>query len=346
MDKAIIIFYLLIFIFSLICFKKLPKEKYQFLLVIPYKKINNEEWRSLNITYYGLFNALGYSLGLFLCLFNFFALGIEKLDALYNLILIFTICMPISKLIPIYVEKTKHGFTIAGALFFGIITTPISTFLVYFFQGKLNLFYDNLLPILSTMSVSFLLGESIGRLGCISFGCCYGKKVEEVNNTFLKKVFNNFNTVYYGDLKKASYASNLNGIKTVPIQAMSVLINLILSFIGQLLFLESNYTLSLVITILGNQLFRFFAEFLRADYRGSDTITIYQKMSIINIAIITLIIYIFPSNKGILLDIQRGINYVFEYKVFIAILFVFFISFFYTGISTATYSITKFKLSN
>ncbi len=32
-----------------------------------------------------------------------------------------------------------------------------------------------LIPVLAAMAIAYSLGEGLGRLGCISYDCCYGK---------------------------------------------------------------------------------------------------------------------------------------------------------------------------
>ena len=67
------------------------------------------------------------------------------------------------------------------------------------------------MPMLETMGAIFIayaFGEGIGRLACISFGCCYGKPLSECN-PLIERIFQRWNFAFQGKTKKIAYASIL-----------------------------------------------------------------------------------------------------------------------------------------
>ena len=62
------------------------------------------------------------------------------------------------------------------------------------------------LPTFAAAAIAYVLGESIGRLACLSFGCCYGMPLREANPA-VARLFHNHNLVIHGPTKKAAYAS-------------------------------------------------------------------------------------------------------------------------------------------
>lgn len=331
-------------ILSILGIRFFAGERFQFLFAIPYKKLSNGSWLSLNLTFYGLFNAIAYSLGSFVGVLLLLSVGLTKLQVLIILITILTICIPSSKLLAKIIEKTKSGFTVGGAVFVGVIVSPFAIMLAGYITNDPNLLrFIN--PIIASLSIAYLIGEGVGRLGCISFGCCYGKKVDEVNSIFLRKFFKKFNTVYAGRCKKASYASGLCNVETVPVQAMANILYSITAIVAITLFIKGLFLISAIISIVISQLYRFFSEFLRADYRGKGEISAYQKMSLLNILIS--LIYLYVGYGSILTEVSLNValNTMSDLKMIGIFVGIFFLTLIYTGVSSATYSIINFRIS-
>jgi hypothetical protein len=78
-------------------------------------------------------------------------------------------------------------------------------------------------PALAAIMIAYAFGEGLGRLACISFGCCYGVALQEAH-PLLRRVFDRWHFVFFGDTKKISYASGLAGKQVVPIQAITLLL--------------------------------------------------------------------------------------------------------------------------
>jgi hypothetical protein len=136
-----------------------------------------------------------------------------------------------------------------------------------------------MIPALAALMIAYAFGEGLGRLACISFGCCYGKPLAEIHPV-LRKVFDKWNFVFSGKMKKIAYASGMEGKRVVPVQAITSVLFVGLGLISTLLFLRGRYAAAFLLTAVATQGWRFASETLRADYRGGGSITAYQVMGI------------------------------------------------------------------
>lgn len=335
---------IILMVLSIFGIRYFPGERFQFLFAIPYKKLSNGSWLSLNITFYGLFNAIAYTLGSFIGVLLLISVGLTRIQVLTILITILSICIPSSKIIAKIIEKSKSGFTVGGAVFVGVIVSPFAViFAGYITNDHKLLRFIN--PIIASLSIAYLIGEGVGRLGCISFGCCYGKSVDAVKSRFLRQLFKRFNTIYNGRCKKVSYASGLCNVETVPVQAMANILYSGTALISITLFIKGLFFISAIVAIIISQLYRFFSEFLRADYRGEGKISPYQKMALMNIVLSTAYLFWGFTPKGISVDLQNAFVHILELKMIFIFFAIFFVTLIYTGVSSATYSILTFRIS-
>jgi hypothetical protein len=51
--------------------------------------------------------------------------------------------------------------------------------------------------------IAYAFGEGLGRLACISFGCCYGVALPEAH-PLLRHMFDRWHFVFSGSMKKIS----------------------------------------------------------------------------------------------------------------------------------------------
>jgi len=137
-------------------------------------------------------------------------------------------------------------------------------------------------PTLAAMSIAYAFGEGLGRLACISFGCCYGKPLAQ-SPALLQRLFRNRHFVFHGPLKKIAYAGNMAGEKVVPIQAVTALLYTAVGLMGVLLFLNNAYSPALLLTLGVTQLWRALSETLRADYRGAGKVSAYQVFAVLSV---------------------------------------------------------------
>lgn len=260
-------------------FQHLPEEKWQFVASIPQIKKDGNRWQGLNLTYYGFFNAAAYTLACTIVIILTCAAGMPLALTLALVILVLAVCMPGSRLMARIVEKKKHTFSVGGASFLGIMLLPP---LLLLLRPVTLVIWDLSLPVtvyLATISIAYCWGEGIGRLACISFGCCYGKPLSELP-LVLQKCFRHWHFIFFGKTRKISYADQLDGVEVVPIQAVTAVLYCLTALVSLYLYLKGYFTTAFLLSLSVSQLWRFASEFLRADYRGRGRISAYQYMSI------------------------------------------------------------------
>src|SRR5262249_31306912 len=122
-------------------------------------------------------------------------------------------------------------------------------------------------PALAAMSVAYAYAEGLGRLACISFGCCYGKSLDQLSPR-MRRLFESLSFTFAGATKKVAYEGSLEGVRVAPVQGIYAVVYTVIALAGSYLFLKSYFTASLLFAAVGTQLLRFLSEKLRADMRG------------------------------------------------------------------------------
>lgn len=285
-------------------FRVLPQDKWQFLAAIPSKHLEDGSWQAINLTYYGLFNALAHMIALSILLILTGSIGISADNVLFIMLVMMGACLPASRLLARWIEKKAHTFTVGGASFVGIILGPAVVWLVY------RTIYPNAfipwLPLLAAMAIAYAVGEGVGRLACISFGCCYGKPVVS-GHTYLNRLCQRYSFIFTGTTKKIAYEGRLDGQKVFPIQAVTATVFIGAALTGMYLFLIGSHGLSFFFTIFFTQLWRLLSEMFRADHRGGGSLSAYQLMALLALPYALAIWFLLPS-AAIATDIQAGIR--------------------------------------
>ena len=327
-------------------FKTLPNERWQFLATIPVQKILAEDgtptgyWKGLNLTYYGFFCATATTVGLGIFLFLLLSMNVPYGILLLMAGLLLFVGLAAARGIARIVEKKKHTFTVSGAAFAGFFLTPLIILSLNKISG------EALLPIIPTMAalmVAYPLAESIGRLACISFGCCYGKKLADMpawSQTLLKP----FATSFKGATKKISYESGWENVAVVPIQAITSLIFALTGLIGLVLFINGLYMIAFVFTTVFAIGWRFLSEMLRADFRGNGRISKYQWFSLIMIAASLLCSWFLQPEPAAHPDIIQGLAGLWHPTILLVIQVIWLVTFLYMGRSTVTGSALSFHI--
>lgn len=256
-------------------FRTLPRERWQVLATLPLSKEADGSWRGLNVTWYGLLSANAYAAGI---LAVFFLLGSIRVPhpatgALMGLLL--AVVVPASRLVARVVEKKKHTFTVGGATFAGMLAFPLAVTLAEAVTGA----EIPVLPVVGAIGVGYALGEGLGRLACLSFGCCYGKPLR-VCHPALRRAFARFHFVFDGPTKKAAYESGYENRPLVPIQGITALVLVSAALAGAYLFLKGHFTATVVLAFGVTQAWRALSETWRADHRGGGKLSAYQWMAI------------------------------------------------------------------
>jgi hypothetical protein len=155
----------------------------------------------LNFTYYGLLtaNALVFGVAFLIVL-----MGSLRVPAVVTLSLICAVlipCLPAARWIARLGEGKQCTFTIAGAFFGGIFMAPMIVALFNTQFASLDLRPLPVIPSLAAIMIAYAFGEGLGRLACISFGCCYGVALDQAPR-ILRRIFDRWHFVFSGQLKK------------------------------------------------------------------------------------------------------------------------------------------------
>ncbi len=278
-------------------FKALLREEWQVIASIPMSKKSPDTWQGLNITAYGLILGGATVAAVTVILILLGAVGIPVRMTMSGIGSMLLVCIPAAKVMAVLVEKKSGTFTVAGATFVGVLAAPP---VIWGLSKMFGPFPDLRVPIpalVAAPAVAYALGEGIGRLACISFGCCYGKPLSECSE-LTRKLLGSRAFVFSGKTKKIAYESGFVGVPVVPIQAMTAVVNTSVGLVGILLFLNSYYSAALILTLVVTQLWRVWSETLRADYRGEGKISLYQIMSALSILLVIGVAYVLPTESG------------------------------------------------
>lgn len=323
-------------------FKHLPGERWQMLAVVPTQKGGDDHWLGSNLTYYGFFVATSQLLAMTLLLILLGAMGLSIAGTMTAILIVLAFCIPSARLIAILVEKKRHTFTIGGASFVGILLAPWAVQLsnVLFIRHAAPL---PVIPVLAAMAIAYTLGEGLGRLGCISYGCCYGKPVQQCCK-FLRWLFARINFIFYGSTKKVIYEGQLAGEKLVPIQAITCVLYTLGALIGSYLFLIGLFTPALVFTIVLTQLWRIVSETMRADFRGFSNISAYQKMGMLSVLYILVVIFFSHAAPYANPEILDGLQGLWKPSIILGLQLLWILFFLTFGKSTVIISTISFSL--
>ena len=315
-------------------FRALPKEKWQVLATIPVRK-DGDSWRGINLTYYGFFVATGVGIAGLLFFTLLGSVGVAPAASMFVLVAIMAVSMPAASWVARVVEKKQHTFTVAGAFFVGVVAFPVVIMATNRFLSPLWGYEVPFAPMLAATAIAYAVGEGIGRLACISFGCCYGKRIEEAPSA-LRGLFARWNVVFHGKTKKVAYAHNLEGVKIVPIQAMTAIVYVTTALVGSFLFLRGQFVASILVTIPITQVWRVVSEFLRADYRGEGTWSRYQILSMLVVLIVVVGVPFLSSAAVSGINIDAGLDTVWNPLVLIALQLGWWVTFLRMGRSMVT----------
>lgn len=321
-------------------FRVLPREEWQFLAVAPVKRLSNSVWDGLNLTWYGFFNALAQVIALFFFLVLTASSGIPPKTAVVAIVLLMSVAIPSSRLLARLIEKKPATATVSGGFFMGLIFAPAAVFLARILTGTEALVA--FLPFFSAMAIAYAFGEGVGRLGCLSFGCCYGRPLSDDPRS-LDRFVRPFGLVFTGKTKKISYASGWEGRPVWPVQTVTSIIHTVVGLAGVCLFLSGKYWLALIATISVTQIWRIVSEFLRGDYRGEGKFSVYQLFSVLA-ALSVILSFPFFDSVGKPADLTAGMKAIGSLPMALFLEAWFAFVFFQSGRSSVTGSSVKFHV--
>jgi len=317
--------------------RTLPGERWQMLASIPLHRNEDGSWRGLNLTWYGALSALAYTLATAtaVALLASVGMGLGGLGLMVGGML--GLCIPASKIVARLVEGKPNTLSVGGAAFVGILIAPFVAWGVVAVTGK-----GAVLPALAALSIAYAVGEGVGRLACLSFGCCYGRPVESLPGPW-RGIFSRWNIVFQGETKKAAYAHNLCGQRLVPVQLMTAYLYCGAACLGMVLFAAGNFSWAMIVPLVVTQVWRVLSEFLRADYRGEQKISAYQIMAGLGVAY-GLVPALLLRTAGQIADLSQGAGALWTVPVMLLLQAVFLVVFLYTGRSSVTGSTLRFMV--
>ena len=322
--------------------RTLPSEGWQMIAAVPLAKNGNGEWQGLNLTYYGFFSATASTFGVVLTIVLLSSVGMPLLAVASVVAAMLAICVPASKVLAWVIEGKRNTFTIAGAAFLASLILPPGLLLAQRILAAWLGMRIEVMPILAAAAISYALSEAIGRMACLSFGCCYGKPLRDAGPR-VARLFSSFPLVFHGSTKKVAYASGLADEPLVPVQTITGVIFTIAGLAGLSLFLAGHFRLAGLVPALATWGWRALSELLRADHRGGSRISVYQVMALIAMAYLTLMFAVIPGG-GSTSNLAEGLAQVVSAGVVVMLQALWVGLFLFYGRSRVTSSVVSFHV--
>jgi prolipoprotein diacylglyceryl transferase len=340
----LILFALLLASYLLWGITTLPRERWQILASIPVRKRADGQWEGINLTWYGLLTANAYAAAISSLFILLGALGIPLPATALMVALILILCVPASRLVARAVEGKTDTFTVGGAVFVGVLAAPWVVLLLNRMPGATVGMQIPPAAALAALAIAYAFGEGLGRLACISFGCCYGKPLSDAPS-WLRRLFARRAFFFSGKTKKIAYAGGLDGVAVLPVQGMTAAIYVAFGLIAVGFFLREQFAAAFVMTMVVTQGWRILSEILRADYRGTGRISAYQVMGGVSILYGAAAIALTPAIPGLAHpDLVTGLAVLWQPTALIFLQCIWLIIFIYTGRSTVTGAILSFHV--
>lgn len=325
-------------------FRFLPAERWQIVAAVPTARDpHGNGWLGINITWYGLLTANAYLVAVAVLLVLLGSVGVSPLGTALLAAAMLCCCVPASRLVARIVEKKAHTFTVGGAVFVGIIITPLLIGLLNRLVGPQLGFQIPVMAAYAAIAIAYAFGEGLGRLACISFGCCYGKPVPQ-DGGWLHRVFSGRGFVFQGSTKKIAYADGMESVEVLPVQALTAVLYTVCGLLATALFLSAHHAAAFLLATTVTQGWRSFSETLRADYRGEGRISAYQIMGIIGVLYAFAMVWLLGGATSAPAQLAAGLQSIWSPALILFLQGIWCIIFFYTGRSTVTGATLSFHV--
>jgi hypothetical protein len=321
----------------------LPRERWQIFAAVPVRKMNSGEWTGINLTWYGILTANAYGVAAALLFVLLGAVRVSLMGTAALAAILLAVCVPASRLVARVVEKKAHTFTVGGAVFVGVIVAPWTVLLVNRTVGRTNGFAIPFAAALAAMAIAYTFGEGLGRLACISFGCCYGRPLAG-SPPWLWHLFSGRCFTFLGKTRKIAYAGGLEGEKVLPVQALTAVIHVACGLAAIVLYLHARFAGAFILTMIVTQGWRFLSELLRADYRGNGKVSAYQVMGVVAILYGGGALLLAPGAAANAPDIAAGLVTLWQPAPLLFLQFIWIIIFLYVGRSSVTGATLSFHV--
>ncbi|AFM28135.1 prolipoprotein diacylglyceryl transferase family protein [Desulfomonile tiedjei] len=325
-------------------FVALPREGWQIMAVVPVAQVDSRTWKGLNLTFYGLLMAVSViaSVAVFLVLMG--SIGVSLSTSLAMIVFLFSLCIPASSLLARVVEKRQNTFTIGGSAFLGLLVAPAVVWIVNSVVVGESPGAIPMIPGLACMAIAYALGEGIGRLACISFGCCYGKRISECH-PIIQRLFGKYSFVFQGKTKKIQYEGGMEGVPVIPIQALTCTVLVFTALVGSGLYVKGAYVHAFLFCTIAAQAWRAISEFLRADYRGNGKISAYQVMAVLAIVYGITLSKLLPADDYPVPVLLNGLKLLWDPASILALELLGLVVFLHSGRSKVTGALLSFHLT-
>lgn len=195
-----------------------------------------------------------------------------------------------------FIANPDGGFHLNGMTFIGGLIGGVLSFLgvwwlyiyviaprtkIKFLQNNMNAGLCDLLPF---VPIGIVIAHAFGRLGCFFAGCCYGKPTEAWYGIACAHGFND------------ALGMRMDGVKVVPTQLFECLFLVALGVVMAILYFKFKFNWNFSVYLCAYGVWRFFIEYVRADYRGE------------------FVGGITPSQFWSILMVALGVGYYFAYK--------------------------------
>ena len=324
--------------------KKLPGEGWQIAAAVPTRKGGDGSWAGVNLTWYGILTANAYLVATFMALVLMGAAGISLQAVVAMVVLLLGCCVPASRLVAQVVEKKSNTFTVGGAVFVGTLLTPWIVELVNCIPLGDQGMRVPPLAALAAISIAYAFGEGLGRLACVSFGCCYGKPLSACHPK-VARLASPVALTFTGKTKKIAYASNLDGVKVLPVQGITYLLYCGAGLASTLLFLRADYSAAFLVALGVTQGWRVVSEFFRDDHRGVGRLSAYQVMGMLSICYGFWAVEHFQGDVSPLPELARGLAILWSPAPLLLLQLLWVVIFLYTGLSRVTAATMSFHVN-
>lgn len=162
-----------------------------------------------------------------------------------------------------------------GATFYGGLIGGTAMFIIIYFVAGYILFKDGYhkthFRMVSDMAAPCItVAHGFGRLGCLMAGCCHGARTD----------------AWYGIPMNIPGDGTNDMVRVIPVQLYEAMFLLALSALTFVLFLKKKkYLLPLYMVTYG--IWRFVAEYLRADDRGATVVDFLSPSQLISVLLIS-----------------------------------------------------------
>jgi prolipoprotein diacylglyceryltransferase len=319
-------------------FRRLPREGWQILAAVPKRRDSAGGWTGVNLTWYGVLFATAFAAAVALLVVLLGAVGVETIPLASLAATIAVVCMTGARFVARVVERRPYTFTVGGAVFLGVLVFP---WILMLENAVLDAAGRDRLPalaVLAAFSIAHAYGEGLGRLACISFGCCYGRPVEQMPRLFRRCLGPAASFRFEGETKKVAYEGRLEGRAVAAVQGWTSVVLVSTALLATAIFLQGRFGTSLVVALGTSQGWRFVSEAFRADWRGGGRLSAYQAMAALSLAYAAGVAFVIPSEAGPPVQLSRGLEALWKPEALLAVQALWLGVFLLTGRSQMTAS--------